>query len=45
MGLVEKDKEYIWHPFTQMKTAEAAIPIVEDPEEDRVLSEKNVFWC
>ena len=29
MGLVEKDKKYIWHPFTQMKTAEAAIPIVK----------------
>ena len=29
MGLVEKDKKYIWHPFTQMKSAEAAIPIVK----------------
>ena len=29
MGLVEKDKKYIWHPFTQMKTAEKAIPIVK----------------
>ena len=29
MGLVEKDKKYIWHPFTQMKMAEAAIPIVK----------------
>ena len=29
MGLVEKDKKYIWHPFTQMKTAEAPIPIVK----------------
>ena len=29
MGLVEKDKKYIWHPFTQMKTAETAIPIVK----------------
>ena len=29
MGLVEKDKKHIWHPFTQMKTAEAAIPIVK----------------
>jgi adenosylmethionine-8-amino-7-oxononanoate aminotransferase len=29
MGLVEKDKKYIWHPFTQMKTAEATIPIVK----------------
>ena len=29
MGLVEKDKKHIWHPFTQMKSAEAAIPIVK----------------
>ena len=29
MGLEEKDNKYIWHPFTQMKTAEAAIPIVK----------------
>ena len=29
MGLVEKDKKYIWHPFTQMKTAETVIPIVK----------------
>ena len=29
MGLVEKDKKYIWHPFTQMKSAVAAIPIVK----------------
>ena len=29
MGLVEKDKKYIWHPFTQMKPAEAAIPIIK----------------
>lgn len=29
MGLVEKDKKHIWHPFTQMKTAETAIPIVK----------------
>lgn len=29
MGLVEKDKKYIWHPFTQMKTDETAIPIIK----------------
>ena len=29
MELVEKDKKYIWHPFTQMKSAVAAIPIVK----------------
>ena len=29
MGLVEKDKKHIWHPFTQMKTAETVIPIVK----------------
>jgi adenosylmethionine-8-amino-7-oxononanoate aminotransferase len=28
MTLSEKDKEYIWHPFTQAQTAPAPIPIV-----------------
>tara|TARA_B110000977_G_scaffold180812_1_gene240898 strand:+ start:2371 stop:3633 length:1263 start_codon:yes stop_codon:yes gene_type:complete len=29
MNIQEKDQKYIWHPFTQMKTAGAAIPIVK----------------
>jgi adenosylmethionine-8-amino-7-oxononanoate aminotransferase len=29
MTLLEKDQKYIWHPFTQMKTAGPAIPIVK----------------
>jgi len=29
MTLVEKDQKYIWHPFTQMKTAGPALPIVK----------------
>ncbi|TXB65369.1 adenosylmethionine--8-amino-7-oxononanoate transaminase [Vicingus serpentipes] len=29
MNLQEKDKKYIWHPFTQMKTAPLNIPIVK----------------
>ncbi len=29
MSLVKKDQKYIWHPFTQMKTAEPALPIVK----------------
>jgi len=29
MNLQEKDKKYIWHPFTQMKTAPLSIPIVK----------------
>lgn len=28
MNLSEKDQKYIWHPFTQMKTAGSALPIV-----------------
>lgn len=28
-GLVEKDRAYIWHPFTQMQTARQPIPIVK----------------
>src|SRR5262245_494770 len=26
--LIEKDRSFIWHPFTQMKRDEVAIPIV-----------------
>jgi adenosylmethionine-8-amino-7-oxononanoate aminotransferase len=29
MSISEKDKRYIWHPFTQMKTSEDALPIVK----------------
>ena len=29
MNIQEKDQKYIWHPFTQMKTAGAALPIVK----------------
>ena len=28
MSISEKDKKYVWHPFTQMKTSEDALPIV-----------------
>ena len=28
MTLVEKDKDLIWHPYTQMKSANNSIPIV-----------------
>ena len=28
-SLVEKDRSYIWHPFTQMQTASAPIPITK----------------
>jgi adenosylmethionine-8-amino-7-oxononanoate aminotransferase len=29
MSISKDDKQYIWHPFTQMKTAENPIPIVK----------------
>lgn len=29
MSIQEKDKKHIWHPFTQMKIADAPIPIVK----------------
>ena len=29
MSLQQKDKKYIWHPFTQMQTAPLSIPIVK----------------
>ena len=29
MSIASDDKKYIWHPFTQMKTAETPIPIVK----------------
>ena len=28
LTLAEKDKKYIWHPYTQMKDALPVIPIV-----------------
>lgn len=28
MNLIEKDKAYVWHPFTQMKTAGDPVPVV-----------------
>ena len=28
MSIREKDKEFVWHPFTQMKNASEALPIV-----------------
>ncbi len=27
MSIIEKDKKYIWHPFTQMKTSRDLIPV------------------
>ncbi|MGE0561047.1 MAG: adenosylmethionine--8-amino-7-oxononanoate transaminase [Flavobacteriales bacterium] len=29
MSLQEKDKQYIWHPFTQMQTAKNILPVVK----------------
>ena len=29
MTLLEKDKKYVWHPYTQMKTAAEPLPIVK----------------
>ena len=29
MSLIQKDQKYIWHPFTQMKTAGPALPIAK----------------
>lgn len=28
MNVLEKDRQFVWHPFTQMKTAPPSIPIV-----------------
>jgi adenosylmethionine-8-amino-7-oxononanoate aminotransferase len=28
-NLLKKDKQYVWHPFTQMKTAEAPLEIIK----------------
>ena len=43
MGLVEKDKKYIWHPFTQMKTAETAIPIVKGESTLLIDEKRNAY--
>lgn len=29
MTLLERDQKYIWHPYTQMKTADAPLPVVK----------------
>ena len=29
MSISDLDKKHIWHPFTQMKTAQAPLPIEE----------------
>ena len=51
MGLVEKDKKFIWHPFTQMKMAEGAIAIVKgegtiliDEKENTYIDAISSWW-
>ena len=39
MSISSDDKKYIWHPFTQMKTAENPIPIVRG--EGTLLMDEN----
>ena len=43
MSLVEKDQKYIWHPFTQMKTAGNAIPIVKGKATLRIDEKGNEY--
>lgn len=51
MSLLEKDQRYIWHPFTQMKTAAPPLPIVRgegtvliDEEGNEYIDAVSSWW-
>ena len=51
MSITEKDQQYIWHPFTQMKTAEQPLAIVKgkgtllfDEEENSYIDAIASWW-
>ena len=41
MNTLEKDLQYVWHPFTQMQTAEDPI-VIEKGEGDKIYN-TNIF--
>ncbi len=50
-GIVEKDKQYVWHPFTHLKFANNAIPIVKgegayfyDDQNQKLLDAISSWW-
>lgn len=51
MTLIEKDKQYVWHPFTQSQTAKDPIPIVRgkdawvwDAKGNKYLDGNSAWW-
>ncbi|MFT4601529.1 MAG: adenosylmethionine-8-amino-7-oxononanoate aminotransferase [Arenicella sp.] len=51
MTLSEKDKQYVWHPFTQAQTAPTPIPIVKgegvwlfDEEGNKYIDANSSWW-
>ncbi len=51
MNLIEKDRQYVWHPFTQAKTAQSPIGIVKgkgawvfDDKEKKYLDANSSWW-
>ena len=51
MSLEEKDKQFVWHPYTQMKTAGRHIPIVKgegvfliDGEGNKYIDAVSSWW-
>jgi len=51
MKLIKKDKQYIWHPFTQSQTAKEPIPIVRgkdawlwDASGNKYLDGNSAWW-
>ena len=51
MTLLEKDQLYVWHPYTQMKTAQQPLPIVKgekawliDEDGERYLDAISSWW-
>lgn len=51
MNLIEKDKQYVWHPFTQVKTAPLPLGIVKgknawvfDEDGEKYLDANSSWW-
>lgn len=51
MGLLERDAQYIWHPFTQVQTAPSPLPIIRaegvwlfDENDKRYLDVNSSWW-
>jgi adenosylmethionine---8-amino-7-oxononanoate aminotransferase len=43
MSLIERDKQFVWHPFTQHKTAKDFLPIVKGTQEFLIDENDNKY--